>query len=178
MTTKEEQTQLERMLLHHEIEQFLIHEVSLLDRRRWTEWLDLLTDDIRYYMPLVRNVKYGEFERELTREMKEVSWIDEGKDILTKRIEQIMTGMHWAEEPLSRIVHNISNVQITEATDTEVHVTSNFLTYRNRVETETDFFVGRREDVLRKVEGQWKIARRKVLLAQNVLLAKNLTLLF
>ena len=34
------------------------------------------------------------------------------------------------------------------------------------------------EDVLRKVEGQWKIARRQILLDQNVLLAKNLTVFF
>jgi 3-phenylpropionate/cinnamic acid dioxygenase small subunit len=31
---------------------------------------------------------------------------------------------------------------------------------------------------LRKVEGEWKIARRKVILDQNVLLAKNLTVFF
>lgn len=54
----------------------------------------------------------------------------------------------------------------------------NFLTYRNRIETETDIFVGRRRDVLRRVGDQWKIARREIYLAQNVLLAKNLSLFF
>jgi 3-phenylpropionate/cinnamic acid dioxygenase small subunit len=49
---------------------------------------------------------------------------------------------------------------------------------RNRVETETDFFVGKREDILRKVDGRWKIARREILLDQNVLLAKNLAVFF
>jgi 3-phenylpropionate/cinnamic acid dioxygenase small subunit len=46
------------------------------------------------------------------------------------------------------------------------------------VETETDFFVGKREDMLRRVGGSWKIARRKIVLDQNVLLAKNLTIFF
>jgi 3-phenylpropionate/cinnamic acid dioxygenase small subunit len=50
--------------------------------------------------------------------------------------------------------------------------------YRNRLQDETDFFVGKREDVLRKVDGAWKIARRQILLDQNVLLAKNLTVFF
>jgi 3-phenylpropionate/cinnamic acid dioxygenase small subunit len=53
-----------------------------------------------------------------------------------------------------------------------------FLVYRNRVETETDFLIGKREDTLRKVDGAWKIAERKITLDQNVLLAKNLTFFF
>lgn len=93
-------------------------------------------------------------------------------------MKQILTGVHWAEEPLSRVCHMVSNVESLTASPTEVTVRSRFLVYRNRVETETDFFVGKREDVLRKVDGQWKIARRKILLDQNVLLAKNLTVFF
>ena len=53
-----------------------------------------------------------------------------------------------------------------------------FLVYRNRVETETDILVGKREDLLRRVGAQWQIARRKILLDQNVLLSKNLTFFF
>ena len=61
---------------------------------------------------------------------------------------------------------------------TEVEVKSRFIVYRNRVETETDFLVGKREDLLRRVAGDWRIARRKIVLDQNVLLAKNLTVFF
>jgi len=60
----------------------------------------------------------------------------------------------------------------------EVAVKCRFLIYRNRVQTETDILVGKREDVLRRVNGHWKIAQRKVILDQNVLLAKNLTFFF
>ena len=60
----------------------------------------------------------------------------------------------------------------------ELEVRSRFLVYRNRVETETDFLVGRREDLLRRQGGDWRIARRKIVLDQNVLLAKNLTMFF
>ena len=83
-----------------------------------------------------------------------------------------------APEPPSRICHMISNVQILAADPTAVTVKSRFLVYRNRVETETDFLVGKREDVLRRRDGGWKIARRKIVLDQNVLLAKNLTVFF
>jgi 3-phenylpropionate/cinnamic acid dioxygenase small subunit len=86
--------------------------------------------------------------------------------------------VHWAEEPLSRVRHMVSNVRITSATSDKLEVQSRFLIYRNRQQDETDIFVGKREDTLRKVDGQWKIARRKILLDQNVLLAKNLTVFF
>ena len=172
-----------RLLLKDEIEQFLYQEAELLDERRFEEWLDFLTEDIRYWMPMRRNVKFGELDREFTREGHDINWFDEGKDTLVRRVNQILTGVHWAEEPLSRVCHSVSNIQILDATPslsqpTEVSLKCRFLVYRNRVETETDILVGKREDTLRNVNGQWKIAQRKIILDQNVLLAKNLTFFF
>jgi 3-phenylpropionate/cinnamic acid dioxygenase small subunit len=169
---------LERLLLVRDIEEFLYAEAELLDERRFTEWLDLLTDDVRYWMPMRRNVKFGEQEHENTREQQDMNWFDEGKATLTQRVQQILTGVHWAEEPLSRVCHMVSNVQLVHVIPAEVTVKSRFLIYRNRLQDETDFFVGKREDVLRRVDDQWKITRRKILLDQNVLLAKNLTVFF
>jgi 3-phenylpropionate/cinnamic acid dioxygenase small subunit len=171
------------LLLKQEIEEFLYQEAELLDERRFEEWLDLFTEDTRYWMPIRRNVKFGESEREFTREGQDINWFDEGKGTLERRVSQILTGVHWAEEPLSRICHMVSNVQLLEATPTaedaaEVALKCRFLIYRNRVQTETDFLIGKREDVLRKEDGGWKIAQRKVILDQNVLLAKNLTFFF
>jgi len=171
------------LLLKQDIEEFLYQEAELLDERRFEAWLELFTEDARYWMPLRRNVKFGELDREFTRAGQDINWFDEGKDTLTQRVKQILTGVHWAEEPLSRICHMVANVQILHATPSvsepsEVTAKCRFLVYRNRVETETDLFVGKREDVLRKVDSQWKIAQRKVILDQNVLLAKNLTFFF
>jgi len=174
---------IDRLLVRQEVEDFLYREAELLDERRYEEWLDLLTDDVRYFMPMRRNVPHDESEREFTREGADVSWFDEGKDTLTRRVRQILTGIHWAEEPPSRICHMVSNVQIlgtspSNAAPTEIAVKSRFLVYRNRVETETDVLVGKREDVLRRVNGGLLIARRKIVLDQSVLLAKNLTFFF
>jgi len=108
-----------RLLLTQEIAQFLYTEAELLDERRHDEWLGLLADDIRYWMPMRRNVKYGDTDREFTRETEDVSWFDEGKETLTRRVRQIQTGIHWAEEPRSRITHMVSNVQLLSATPDE-----------------------------------------------------------
>jgi 3-phenylpropionate/cinnamic acid dioxygenase small subunit len=168
----------ERLLLRHEVEEFLYREAELLDERRYEEWLDLFTEDAHYFMPMRRNVPADEMGREFTRPGLDVNWFDEGKDTLTRRVKQIRTGVHWAEQPPSRICHMIANVQVVHADPAEVGVKSRFLIYRNRVETETDVLVGKREDVLRRVESGLKIARRTIVLDQSVLLAKNLTFFF
>ena len=176
-------TRMARLLLTQELAEFLYGEAEILDERRYDDWLALLTDDIRYWMPMRRNVKFGEEEREFTRVGQDIAWFDEGKDTLTRRVRQIQTGIHWAEEPQSRITHMVSNVQLLEvAPDAgmprEVKAKSRFLIYRNRVETETDLLIGKREDTLRRADGGWQIARRKIILDQNVLLTKNLTFFF
>ena len=175
---------LERLLLQQEIEQFYYTEAELLDDRRFEEWLDLLDDDIRYFMPLRRNVKFGQHAaRENTRSGQDSAWFDEGKRTLSQRVAQIATGIHWAEEPLSRISHLVTNVRITSDDATleapEINVNSRFLVYRNRVEYETDIFVGKRIDRLKRGgPAGWLVTDRTILLDQSVLLAKNLTLFF
>lgn len=167
-----------------EIEEFLYDEANLLDERRFQEWLDTLADDLRYFMPMEYNVKFGEHAtRELTKREQHMSWFNEGKWSLGKRAEQILTGVHWAEEPLSRVCRMVSNVQLQSmesnaAGELEVDVTSRFLIYQNRCEYEQYFFVGDRFDRMRKTADGWKLALREIRIHQNVLLAKNLTVFF
>jgi len=170
--------------LKREIEAFLFDECELLDNRQFSLWLDTLAEDLVYFMPMTFNVKFGTHAaKEYTRLEQDMSWFNEGKWTLTKRVEQIMTGVHWAEEPLSRASRLVSNVQLTaieqnEQGQEEVSVTNRFVIYQNRCEREEYTFVGRRYDRLRRVESQWKLARREIHLPQNVLLVKNLTLFF
>jgi 3-phenylpropionate/cinnamic acid dioxygenase small subunit len=183
MTIVDRGEQIARLLLQREIEEFLYREADLLDERRYEDWLALIAEDVRYWMPMRRNVKFGEEVREFTRAGQDINWFDEGKETLTRRVKQILTGMHWAEEPVSRISHMVSNVRLIEVNPSaaephEVTVGCRFLIYRNRVETETDILVGKREDLLRRTDGGWQIARRKIILDQNVLLTKNLTFFF
>ena len=167
-----------------EIEEFLYDEANLLDDRHFKEWVDTLAEDLEYFMPMEYNVKAGQHARhELTTREKQMSWFNEGKWTLTKRAEQILTGVHWAEEPLSRVSRLVSNVQLTtmqtnDEGDLEVDVSSRFLTYQNRCEYEQYFFVGDRKDRIRKTADGWKLARREIRIHQNVLLAKNLSIFF
>lgn len=179
---------LEDLLLKAEVEAFLHLEAELLDSRRFDEWLALLADDLVYFMPQRRNVRYGlHAEAENTRQGEGISWFDEDRWTLTKRVEQIQTGLHYAEEPLSRTTHMVSNIMVTSGAPSgnggadEVAVSCRFLVHQNRVQYETYTFIGRRHDVLRRspsTPAGWLLARREIILDQNVLLAKNLTTFF
>jgi 3-phenylpropionate/cinnamic acid dioxygenase small subunit len=173
------QQTLERLLLEREIEQFLYMEADLLDERRWSDWIELIADDIHYHMPIRRNVKFGEQARENTDPDSEISWFDEGKATLAGRVRQLNTGLHWCEEPFSRVRHIVSNIQVLDVQGDEVQVRSRFFCYTNRLHDEVNLFVGKRDDVLRRdSETGWKIAKRTILLDQNVLLSKVITTFF
>jgi 3-phenylpropionate/cinnamic acid dioxygenase small subunit len=170
---------MERLLLEREIERFLYDEAALLDERRFSDWAGLLADDIHYHMPIRRNVKFGEWHRENTDSASEISWFDEGKRILEGRVRQLETGVHWPEEPFSRIRHLITNVRVLEVRDDEVEVNSNFYIHLNHLRDEEVRFIGTRYDVLRRDSATgWKIAKRKILLDQNILLAKVISTFF
>jgi 3-phenylpropionate/cinnamic acid dioxygenase small subunit len=171
-----DESAVQRLLMLAEVSDFLYREADLLDERRYQEWLDLLADDYQYAVPLRMNVMYGDVaEREDTRAGSEVCWFDEGKDTAELRVAQLATGKHWAEEPVSRVTHLVTNIRLESAELPEVDLSCRFVVYRNRVADETDFLVGRRRDRLRKTADGWRVVRRELLLDQSVLLAKNLS---
>jgi biphenyl 2,3-dioxygenase subunit beta len=170
---------LERLVLQHQVEQFLYREARLLDERRLDEWLDLLAEELHYWMPMRRNIKFGDWDLEFTSADTEINWFDEGKDVLAGRIRQINTGIHWPEEPVSRFEHIVTNIEIVSVERDEIHVNSKFFCYQNRLQDEVNHFVGRREDLLRRdANTAFKIVKRKIILAQNVMLPKVVNTFF
>jgi 3-phenylpropionate/cinnamic acid dioxygenase small subunit len=180
MTTSAISTEaLERLILKDEVETFLYSEAALMDERRYEEWIDLMAEDIHYWMPIRKNVKFGEWEHENSDPATEISWFDEGKDVLEGRVRQLVTGVHWAEEPVSRIRHLVTNVRVTGVNGDEISVSDNFFVWHNRLLEEVNLFAGKRDHILRRdPETGFKVAKRTILLDQNVLLAKVVTFFF
>jgi len=178
----------ERLL--REVEQFLYREARLLDSRQFRDWLELFTDDVRYWMTNRTN-RYPKHSKAISildpvRYVEddigaddELAILDEDKETLTARVDRLDTGMAWAEDPPSRTRHMIANIEVEPGESAEeLRVYSNFIVYRSRAASEEDFYVGGREDVLRRVGGALKIARRRLVLDQNVLSAKNVSIFF
>jgi 3-phenylpropionate/cinnamic acid dioxygenase small subunit len=172
-----------------EVEKFLYREARLLDERRFHEWLDLLTEDARYWM-VARNNRYPRNSKAIKITDRnyndsdlpgqdDLAIIDDDKATLNRRIARLDTGMAWAEDPPSRTRHLITNIEVEPAdSDQGYKAFTNFLVYRSRAETEQDFYVGARQDLLRRVDGALKIAQRRIILDQNVVLAKNVSIFF
>lgn len=189
LETKRTQPRLDEGTIR-EIEQFLYREARLLDERRFHEWLELLAHDVHYWMPMKSNryprkskaIKILDREKDVDREVTredELALLDESKATLERRVARLDTGMAWAEDPPSRTRHLITNVLVEgDHRASEVTVYSNFIVYRTRAEREEEFYVGSREDVLRRTGDSWQIARRKIVLDQNVLLVKNVSIFF
>ena len=167
----------QRMLLTFEVQEFLYREASLLDERRFDEWLALCTEDIHYWMPIRRTTTAKEIDNEFTKPGG-MAFFDDDKRTLGLRIQRLQVGRAWAEDPPSRTRHSVSNVRIVAADANEITVALNFQLYRTRLNSEEDTWIGRREDVLRREEGALKLKRRYIYLDQTVILAQNMSNLF
>ncbi len=154
--------------LQQEVEQFLYFEAALIDQGEMHAWLELFTDDVRYWMP-VREVLQGRRDGLHPEDAIAVSIIDDDKQFLTLRVKRLDTGLAHAETPPSRTRHMITNVRIFEGDGDEIIVHSNFCVYQSRLERLDYTFYGERQVRLRRVDGQWKIAARKINLDQTVL---------
>jgi 3-phenylpropionate/cinnamic acid dioxygenase small subunit len=166
-----------RQALWLELMQFYIREAWLLDERKLREWLDLFTDDVLYFMPRRKNVRRREADREVTAR-GDLAVIEDDKRYLQMRVERLESGMAWAEDPPSRTRHLIGNLVVESRAGGEVLARTAFLVYRSHLETDQQLLAGSREDILRPVDGGWKVARRTIVLDANVLLDKNLSVLF
>jgi biphenyl 2,3-dioxygenase beta subunit len=166
-----------RMRLQFEVEQWLYAEAALLDERRYDEWLGLLADDIHYWMPLRRTTTARETANEFTQP-GDMAFFDDDLAMLKMRVQKTTKANPWAEDPPSRTRHFVSNVRLLEGAQAEMSVASNIHLYRTRLESEEDSWIGRREDVLRRVGDEFRLAQRHIFLEQTLILSQNLSSIF
>ncbi len=159
-----------------EVVAFLLHEAALLDDRRFRTWLELWTDDAVYQIP-IRQTR----DEPNAAEFASSAWhLNENRHMLGVRVSRLETGYAWSESPPSRTRHFVTNVRVApgERAD-ELQVKANLLVYRNRQDSPAfDLLSAERHDLLRQEAGQWKLARRVVLLDQSTLGTHNLAIFF
>ena len=144
------------------------------DEQRYREWLALLSDDIHYWMP-ARPQRYRRDER--APRMTDAAYFNDGKADLERRVARLETGTCWTEDPATRTAHLVSNVEVylTDRHD-EYVVHSLQQVYRNMNEDEEHSLFCHREDLLRRVDGELQVARRLLVIDQNILLSKSLNI--
>jgi p-cumate 2,3-dioxygenase beta subunit len=139
-----------------QVEDFLTFEADLLDNWRLREWLALFDPEATgYYMP--------------TTDLPEG---DPGSDLylvaddmtkLRSRVDQLLSGVTWAENPRSRTRRMISNVKIDEADGDILRIRANFVVYRMRFQN-IDPYIGEYRYTLKATGQSFAFLERRVVL--------------
>lgn len=159
--------------IYNEIIEFLYREAALLDQVRLDEWAGLLAEDLRYTAPLRVTRTGADQSGSVVRTTKHFD--DDYQSIMT-RLGRLKTKSAWAEDPPSRTRRLITNVLVTQGEHAgEYEVVSYLFLARSRYE-ESDyrFISAERRDLLRRNDaGEFKLARREILVDQSVLGVQN-----
>ncbi len=153
-------------IAREEIEALLYREARLLDEQRFTEWLELFTQDVVYWVPA------GGEEPDPTRR---VSFVHDDRQRLELRVDRLLGSHAYAQDPPSKIVRAVTNVEVREAAGDEVEVHSVLTVVEVRAGRQT-LYAARCRYRLRRDDG-WKIARKEVRLVNRDDVFDNLTLL-
>ena len=145
------------LLRHHQITQFLYREARLEDEHRFEEWEALWTDDAIYWVPA--NGEDGDPEREM-------SIIYDNRSRIGLRIRQYNTGKRYAQLPVSRLRRVIGNVEVLGDEAGGTRVTANMLLYESHRRGQM-MWAARNEYLLRWVDGEIRLAFKKVALVNN-----------
>jgi 3-phenylpropionate/cinnamic acid dioxygenase small subunit len=161
--------------LHTEVCQFLYREARTLDENRFEDWLEMLTEDVQYEMPLTLTRERAERARVHEPHMQ---YFAENIHSLRMRVARLGTEYAWAEDPPSRTRHLVLNVELDASDDeSEITVHCAFVVYTNRGQAPAwDTLVGRRNDLLVRAGADWKIRRRTLYLDQAVLASNSISI--
>jgi 3-phenylpropionate/cinnamic acid dioxygenase small subunit len=138
-------------------ELFLIHEVRLLDERRFREWMELFTDDGTYWVPAVPNQESP---------FNQASLFYDGRQLMRTRIERLEHPLIHVQTPPSQTLPLVSNVTIESQDEAkgEVLIASSVIMVEYRQDDQR-LFAGRQQHRLRRAGDRWRIAHKRVDLA-------------
>ncbi len=159
------------------IERFMAHEARLLEEHRLDEWLELLADDVKYFMAS-REAVEPPSDGSPAMPQGGFALFDDDKELLQLRVGRMQSKLAPTEVPPALVQRLITNIH-ADGTDVagQYRVRSNFLVHQERRGRHTSTFVGSRDDLLRRADGSFRIARREIRLAHTVLPA-TISLLF
>jgi 3-phenylpropionate/cinnamic acid dioxygenase small subunit len=157
------------------LEQFYYREARFLDNRQYRQWLALVTEDIRYCVPARVNVQVDNRDRgeesmlAVERELEDAGSMgcplrEETYIHLSLRVDRAYKINSWAENPPARTRRIIGNVELVEGSATGYRTLSNFHLYYARPGSSSVVFSGQRRDLLRAIDGGFRLAEREVVL--------------
>jgi len=150
---------------YRDLQDFLFREAAILDGHNYQQWLELLTDDISYQV-------CAQLNRDAAATPVAYAIIDEDAHRLKARVSQIANPrLTHAENPPTLIRRFVSNLMAeTGASADEYRLDSSLLIFRTRPDMpDGGLYSGARSDIVRRVDGELRLARRRVVLDQAIL---------
>ena len=143
----------------------LVHrEARLLDEQRWDEWLALYVEDCEYWMPAWK--ADGTMTGNPATELSHIYYASRAG--LEDRVVRIRSGKSAASTPTPRTAHIVGSVLPMESPADTLRLSSTWACHvffpRSR---ESHAFFGRTEHELALRGGDWRIAKKKILLQND-----------
>jgi 3-phenylpropionate/cinnamic acid dioxygenase small subunit len=142
------------MQLQDRLIEFVLDEAQLLDEGRYSQWLDLFTDDARYWMP----VAPGQ-----TDPLLHNSLLYEDKLLLRIRVERLAGTRTYSEQPKTRCHHLLQTprVESIDASAGEFRLRTAFHYVETRLDRQT-LFAGWATHHLVEQAGALKIRLKRI----------------
>ena len=135
-----------------EVIAFVVHEARLIDEQRFDEWLDLFTDDGRYWMPL---------EMGQTDPILHNSLYYDDKVLLRIRIERLKGAKTYSQKPKSRCHHLMQTPLVERRESGEIHTWAAFHYVETRLDEQT-LYAGWSRHTLVQQDGNLRIRLKRV----------------
>jgi 3-phenylpropionate/cinnamic acid dioxygenase small subunit len=165
------ESRLNALVLKSRCEAFLTAEAQALDTWDLAGWLELLSPDIDYRIPVRNTLLQG--QKEPSHSDVAFHMVDTFAS-LKVRLDRLSGPFGWSERPRSRARRHVSNIKVSERQD-GVEVRSNLLLFWGR--DEEDLLLScQRHDILENVLGDFKLRRRRVLLDHDLFPLPSLSL--
>lgn len=150
--------------LKREVAELIYWEATLLDRRRWDDWIDLFAEDAVFWAPTWAN------EEEVTNDPEtQLNLIYlRGRGGLEDRIFRLESRDSYASVPLERTVHVIGNVLIESVDGDDITAFANGLIHiygKKGPRTRASLY----DFTIRRIGENLKITQKKITLIDDQL---------
>lgn len=172
------------------VEQFYYKEARLLDERCFQQWFALVDESIEYSIPtrFVPQPDPGQQDTEaflsVDRELERANggsgspMRHDGYLETFARTFRAFKANAWAESPPPRTRRFISNIEVEPLNSNRYCVYSNFQMFYSHRGADNHTYTGGRRDVLKEVDGDFRICKREVITDWDIITAPTMALIF
>jgi 3-phenylpropionate/cinnamic acid dioxygenase small subunit len=153
----------DRLVIGSEV---LYREAAYLDERRWDDWIALFASDCEYWVPTWRTEEV--LAADPNTELSHIYYASRAG--LEDRIVRIRSGKSPASTPLRRTTHIVGNVQLVTGENDALQMRSSWSVHVFDPHHKNAYTLfGYSLHTLRRVDDQWRIAKKKVVLQNDYL---------